>query len=377
MSLVTLAEPSPRPSAGRQRKRLTALDVLRASAAAAVVMIHVSAAVLLNTPRNSLGFQVAGLVNQFARFAVPAFVLITGVGLFYNYGHRPHFSWKQYLLRRASSLGLPYLFWSIVYFFFFRWVEQDFTQLAPRLVTALATASAVYTFYYFLIIVPFYLLFPLLRPLARTRWMGVAALAAIAGNAFVVWFSFPYPKIPLGPVLSRLYVYPSHTPLWWMGPFFLGAWLASRWDVAVPWLRRHWASLSVLAGILLVWVLQEFWAYVQIGKLAYVATNFRPSAYTYGLVIMLATIGFGAVLTERPGWITRGILSFSKYSFGVFLIHPLVMHGIKKALSLLPVGALVYFVLYLGLVLAASYLLARIIAMIPGGGLLIGVRTGR
>jgi surface polysaccharide O-acyltransferase-like enzyme len=364
----TTAVPQPR------RPRLASLDVLRAFAAVAVVLIHTSAAVLLHTPHEARGWQVAGFINQFCRFAVPAFVLITGAGLFHNYGQRSSFSPGQYYLRRLKSIGIPYLFWSFAYFTLYRWMEQDFHQFLPRFLDVLATATANYTFYFFPIIVPFYLLFPLVRPLARSKWMGMAALIGIAGNGFFVWFAFPQPKVALGPLLSQLYAYAGNTPLWWMGPFFLGAWLVTRWDAATAWLRRYWIGLTALAAFLLVWVMQEFHAYVGMGKLAYVATNFRPSAYSYGLVIMLAMVGLGAVLSERAGWAMHAIESFSKYSFTVYLVHPLVQQATSKVLSPLSIGPLIHFVLQGCLVIGLSYVLARAIDKVPGGSWVIGVR---
>lgn len=335
-------------------------------------MIHVSAATLLHAPEHTLGFRAAGLVNQWSRFALPAFVLITGAGLFYNYGQQTDFSVKRYFVRRLKSLGIPYLFWSLVYFALARVVERDFSMLLPRFLITLATASAVYTFYYFIIIVPFYLLFPLLRPLARSKWLGGAALIAILGNAFLVWFGFPHTKVDLGPVLSEIYPYGGNTPLWWMGPFFLGAWLAARWDAASAFLRRYWPAFLTAAGVLLVWVMQEFQAYAAIGKLAYVATNFRPSTYAYGLVFILALLGLGTMLAERGGWLKNLIDSFAKYSFAIYLIHPLVMQGTTKVLRLLPIGGLTFFVLQATLVLTLSYPIARIIEKVPGGGWVIG-----
>lgn len=336
-------------------------------------MIHTSAAVLLSTPPQSRGFQAAGFLNQFARYAVPAFILIAGAGLFHNYGQRPKISLGSYYLRRLSSIGLPYLFWSAVYFAYAQWSAGTYSDLLPRFLVALATASAVYTFYFFPIIVPFYLLFPLVRGLAKSAWLDLVTLLAIVGNGFLVWFSFPHPKVAMGPTLSTMYAYYGNTPFWWMGPFFLGAWLAYRWDSVRVWIRRLWYVFAILSGGLLVWVMQEFFAYVQIGRLAYVATNFRPSAYWYGLVIMLALLGTGEVVAARDSWFRRLLMDLGKYSFGIYLVHPLVMAATGKLLRLVSIGPTIHLALTTVLVLGGSYLLAKLIAKIPGGSRVIGV----
>lgn len=368
------AVPAPQPTPTRQHTRLDALDVVRAVAAIAVVLIHTSAGVLFRVPPGTRAYELAGLINQFARFAVPAFVLMTGAGLFYNYGHRPEFAWPQYYLRRAKSLGLPYLFWSAIYFGYFRWMQGDYSHLFSGLASVLVSAGAVYTFYFFPIILPFYVLFPLVRPLARSKWLGLATLIAIVGNGFFVWFSFPHPKFPLGPFLSELYPYAGNTPLWWMGPFFLGGWLALRWGVVSVWLRRLWLPLFAVAGILLFWMMREFHTYVRLGKAAYVATNFRPSAYTYGLVLIVALIGLGGVLVARGERLKSAIVHVSKYSFSVYLIHPLVMELTTERLRMLPLSPIGLFTVQTGLAIGGAYLIARLIEKVPGGSWVIGVR---
>lgn len=357
-----------------KQQRLDALDVLRSLAALAVVMIHTSAAVLLHTKPQTRGFQAAALMNQGARFAVPAFVLITGAALFYNYGERDGVSWTRYFWQRLKGLGLPYLFWSAVYFSYYRWQDRDFTHLLPGFLAALASAGAIYTFYYFPIIVPFYLLFPLVRPLARSRWRDWIALCAILANGLLMWFSFPQPKFRLGPLLSNIYGTHGYLPFWWMGPFFLGAWLVFRWTWVTAWARRYWVGLAALAGVLLVWVMREFYDYVRIGRLAYVATNFRPSAYWYGIIFMLAAVGAGQALWERRTWLNGVVKELSRYSFAIYLIHPLAMEATATLLDPLDLGPLVHFGVRLCLVIGMSYVGARVISRVPGGGWVIGIR---
>jgi len=360
-----------------KRTRLDALDYLRSVAAVAVVAIHTSAAVLLHTGAQTRAFRAAAVVNQGARFAVPAFVLITGAALFYNYGERDDISWPRYFLQRLKGMGIPYLFWSVIYFGYFRWQDQDFTHLLPGFLAALASASAIYTFYYFPIIAPFYLLFPLVRPLARSRWQDWIALIAVVANGLLMWFSFPQPKFRMGPLISTVYGYHGYLPLWWMGPFFLGAWLVFRWTWVTTWFRRYWLGLATLAGLLLTWVLREFYTYVRIGKLAYVATNFRPSAYWYGIMFMLAALGAGQALWQRGTWLNGVVKEVSRYSFAIYLVHPLAMEATANLLGPLNLGPFVHFAVRLCLILGLSYAGARIIDRVPGGGWVIGVAVSK
>jgi len=364
-------------AAAGARARLVPLDLLRVVAPVCVVIIHVSAATLLGAPPDSLGYAVAGFLNQACRVGLPAFLMVSGAGMFYAYGQRQDFSWRRYLLRRLQAVGIPYVAWTLVYFLFFRIVEQNFDGLIPGFLHALATASAVYTFYFFIPIAQWYLLFPFVRPLARSRWLGPVTVAALVVNGLVIVLSFPAVRFDVGNILSTLWPYRARVLLWWLGPFFLGAWLATRWESASRVLRRYWGALLLLAAPLLVWVLREFQAYVQVGRLSDVATVLRPSVYAYALVVVLAIIGLGTVLCERSAFIARAVGVIRQYSFGVYLIHPLIMHFTRKFLDTLNIGALVYLALNLLLVLALSYLAVSLIARVPMGHWLIGIRPPR
>lgn len=89
-----------------------------------------------------------------------------------------------------------------------------------------------------------------------------------------------------------------------------------------------------------MWMMREFHEYVRVGKLAYVAGNFRPSSYLYGLVIILALIGAGGAVAARGGALKRVVVTVSSCSFSIFLIHPLIMEVTAARLRIMPIAPL-------------------------------------
>jgi len=97
-------------SAARQppsRPRLAASDALRVVAAVGVVLIHASAW----GPGSTYGG-----VNVITRFSVPAFMLLTGILLAYQYTGRP--LGLQFMRRRAARTLIPWLAWVPVFLVF-------------------------------------------------------------------------------------------------------------------------------------------------------------------------------------------------------------------------------------------------------------------
>lgn len=106
--------------------------------------------------------EFAGVVlNQWARFSVPIFVLLSGYGLGLRY--RDSFGWKEFLERRFTRIGIPFLFWTIAFVLAYRvsWDAALLTgagqtaalaQAAGALPAALFTTGADYHVYFFMII---------------------------------------------------------------------------------------------------------------------------------------------------------------------------------------------------------------------------------
>ncbi|MFT3970650.1 MAG: acyltransferase family protein [Micropruina sp.] len=100
------------PASSRPRSRLAYVDRLRVAAAAAVVMVHVSAVGWYALPPASVDWQVANVYGSLSRWCVPVFFMISGV-LFLapQRTDSPKKIWSQYIAR----LFVMYLFWSTAY----------------------------------------------------------------------------------------------------------------------------------------------------------------------------------------------------------------------------------------------------------------------
>lgn len=358
------------------RKRIAELDILRAVSAFAVVLIHVTASPLATLPVDSTSFFWYSLINQWSRFSIPAFVLVTGLVLFFTYGQREELKTGEFLRKRLQAVAIPYLVWTVLYMLYRTQVQGDWPKFPENLAWSVLRGNAMYQLYFVVLIFQYYLLFPLIRPLGRSRWLGVATALILAVQAVLMWDTYYglFTNQVTTPWLVSLLAWRDRLFPWWMGYFMVGIWLASRIDQVLQVGRRYlWALLLASAG-LLGWMMTEYMRAFAIPGMTvgFAATGFRPSAFLYALVAIVTLLGFGTWLLERESWVSRLLLELGKHSFGIFLVHPLVLELSIRLLRPIALTPSIYLAVVTGMVMVGSYVLARLLAALPFGHHIVG-----
>ncbi len=312
--------------AGRPQPRLAVFDILRGFAICAVATLHGSYVYMRVAPMDRFGGAFSACVHLLAGFGVPLFLIVSAAVLALRYPDGIG-SWRDYLafLRRRCERLLPaYVVWSLVSAY-----RENADLLWPPgdLLHMLATGSADSQFYFVPLIFEVYLLWPLLGRLAslsrRSAALGWFAVVASAAASVLFWRSHEL-RLAL-PLLPRIL-------LFWM--LYTVAGLA-----AAPHLSRFAAfarSRLVLplagAAVLLaaVYMGADFFSRVSppynYRQLTLAAMVFLPSHLPYYYAAMLALLLF-ALRFERS-WAGRAMASLGRHSFGVFLIHLLIMRSV-------------------------------------------------
>ncbi|MBP2016964.1 surface polysaccharide O-acyltransferase-like enzyme [Symbiobacterium terraclitae] len=362
--------------------RVHELDVLRAVSAIAVVLIHVTAAPMAALPVDAPSFLATSLINQWSRFSIPAFVLITGVVLFHTYGPQradggaqAAFDTRRYLYRRFQAIGVPYLVWTALYLLFRAPIEGSWAQLPATFVLATFQGTAMYQLYYIVLVFQFYLLFPLVRGLGRSRALGWIVAGALLLQGVLMWDTFYglFTNQVTNPWLVGLLRFRDRLFPWWIGYFAVGVWTAANLRRVLTACRRLLWPLTGLAAALLAWMMVEYMGLMANGaSVGFAASGFRPTAYLYSLVASFALLGFGGWVTEQDNPVSRLLLALGNHSFGIFLVHPLVLEVLLRLLRPLSLSPAPYLLLVSAAVLTGSYWLSRAIAALPFGHWIVG-----
>lgn len=356
-------------AAARPRKeKLLALDFVRAFAILAVVTIHVTADATVQLQSGSTAWQGYVALNKLSNFAVPVFLFLSGLVLFYRYDG----DWgaKQAAVfygRRLRQILIPYLLWSFFYYVY----NQGFNGLAAIRVdlsdfaSKLLWAETSYHLYYIVIIVQFYILFPLLMTLVnRSRIMRLAlAPLGIAVQAGAYWYGQWVGPIPHKPSLCITY----------FALFCIGGAIGLHYKAFASWLKRHVWWIIVLALALGGSYAAMFISQLS-GQMSFKGIYYELVFNLYPVFAVMAMIWIGQWLAGRRGWFTRILRSIGAASFGIYLMHPAVLTFWKIVLER-QTGDMLRFHVNILLAFAATLLIPWAAAYVYG--LLIKPLRGR
>ena len=231
-----------------------------------VVTIHLTSIPVLNLRRDSLWYLLFFVINKFFSFAVPTFLFLSGFKLFHK-SRNAKIDLKSFYIGRIRRLVIPYLIAFAVYFTFFKTQNlATWDELLPGLFLGKLVAH----FYYIIIAIQFYLLFPLLKFLfdrADKLLLILSFVSTILLNQFV---SFAYDDrffatyifyFVLGMFLAKYRAEKPIRPVWLYAAAFLTAAgvhiaLCYRMSLGGFWYRNSGIGqvLYVTTAILLLYI---------------------------------------------------------------------------------------------------------------------------
>jgi probable poly-beta-1,6-N-acetyl-D-glucosamine export protein len=305
---------------GERGARAVELDVLRGLSALAVIVLHAGSDPL--TEQAALGDASWTLLvpNAAARFAVPVFMMLSGMGLTLSARHAE--TYPRFVWRRLSSIIPEYVVWTFIY----AWLlPHDEPLSGLTLLDYLITGHASRHLYFVPAVVRLYLLYPVMRYFARGAW-GVAGCCALSWS--MIWLTPLLERMPLGALLGDL------LPLRWMGYFVLGIWLAEARKqnsgaaltgvrVLAPLVAL--ASLACIVAIVRYVVARSADIEVALGAA-------EPLILPYSVCVLLWWSG----LTFANGRLVRFLRFVSDHSYGVYLSHSLMLYVCAIGLEALP-----------------------------------------
>ena len=302
-----------------KRERMESLKFMRVVAMMLVVLIHATGVALRELAPTDTTYVFYLFLNRFTRFEGAVFVFLSGAVLFYNYMVRPFTkeTWLHFYRRRFIYIIGPYVAWSIFYEGYAIYAGLRAFDSWGNVAYRIAFGQSFYQLYFILILVQFYFLMPvfvyMMQRFAFVRrhiiWIGL----------LIEWVS---------QVWLKDYIHLPFTPFTvYIASFFLGAWVGTYYERVHTLWKRHmfWIGTGI---VMTLGVLYSYW-YVERnvkGHLDIPYALFKLEAIVYFLVatyvLFKATIWLEKKGTASiNGWADH----VSLYSFGFYLLHPLVL----------------------------------------------------
>lgn len=260
-----------------------------------VVTIHLTSWPLAELSKDSVWYIIIFTLNKLLCFSVPAFIFLSGFKLFNRYGNEK-IDWKKFFRGRFKKIVVPYVIAVLVYFLYFYSKAWVTLRELPQYVF-LGTLSA--QFYYVVIAVQLYLLFPVLKGLFNKSPVLVTILSLICTFYCQQYLHFTYSDRFFG-----AYIF-----------YFVFGMLASLYRDKISKLLLPGVAICVITGFI----------HARFSYFATIGGGFYKYAYTVNLIYVTFAIitlyGICIYVCQKCAPLYRLSAVLSGVSYDVYLYH--------------------------------------------------------
>jgi len=309
-------------NAQNDRPAVVPVDLIRVIAIVGVVLLHAAN----DLTSQSMGLPIlrwwmVDIYQSFGRMGVPLFLMLSGVLLLAP--SKRDESLNSFFKKRFSRIGLPFLFWSIIYFLWVLYVEkQPFTQ--DFIINGILGGPHLILWYLYMLI-GLYLITPILRVL-------VAHFTDALYKYFICIWSIGVMLTPLID-LASIGRYQISENLFVI-PLFVGYFIIGTYLVNVKVRRRILAVLTLL-GITLTAIGTCILAIcVGGGGTYFFQQYFSPTLILASLPFFMLLISYAkpkdAPQMEKPSWKQRLIRTISENTLPIYLLHMIIIYLLQN-----------------------------------------------
>lgn len=284
------------------------MDVARAVAIIAVVFIHVSATQIYRSDINSSIYKLAVIINQLSRFSVPAFILISGMGL--TLSNRKKLGYFAFIGRRFSRIVPQYIFWCLIYIYL---TTKNFEP--HSVVHDMVYGKVFYHFYYVPLIIEFYLIYPFVYNFIGKKW---GLLVSFLVTLVILVYSHYYVMTD-----NMQWFLERKDLLDWIFYFSFGVFIGENLDSFFEKVRKYRRVIYVLLFFSAYVMLHEAFTNIAAGKdIEYATTFLRPTVLVYSIFLVLSIF----CIQWKENIFMKPIKYIAKYSYSIYLSHAIILY---------------------------------------------------
>lgn len=302
-------------------QRVFYLDLLNVIAIISVIALHCNGIVHGNP--NTRAWNSSLLVECLCYFAVPLFIMISGANLL-NY--REKYDTKTFFKKRFLKVLIPFIFWS---FGMFLWKIYVIHSIEPftnfkDLVNAIFMNKQETTYYFVWAIIGVYLTMPLLSLIDFNK--NKKAIALFLALFFIINSLIPNILI----VLGINYNVGATLQIGNYCFFAILGYVLANWDIKKVY------RILIYIGAFIGLIYRYFLTYIPSKEYGYVVKNFW--GYTTWYCILLSASVFLIIkylkFNNVKDKLSKIISKISGCSYGVYLIHQMIMYYEKHLLNI-------------------------------------------
>lgn len=313
------------------KRFIHSINYMRGLCMLGVIAIHIGSVAIVN-PSPNLG--LVAVLEILSRFSVPAFFFLSAFGMFYSQPLQQPFIYTEYLKRRLRTVFIPYITWSLFYIVYVSILSHNFNLFQPySFIKTLWYGLAMYHIYFLVILLWFYLLMPLWRPLLRVMsrkpWFSFSLLFAV-NMVFNFYSSYIWTLHSPSPLLQDAFNYRlNYIVLHYVFIFMFGAFTAEHFQTITDWISHHALLINIFQAVTTAGMLAAYYGimyYLQYDPLSAVFTihQLSPIGMAYTVSTMLFLL-YWWECRPVPSFIHRLFNMLGNYSYPIYLVHPIFL----------------------------------------------------
>lgn len=308
------------------RKKLHEISLYESLLCMYVIMIHVLSECISGYTKGTFLSAAAFFVSRSMTFAVPAFIMSSGIKLM-NKFKSERLEYFGFIAGRIKKIYVPYIVWSIVYYLYFVFYRHWFDFSTGDMLRYLLTGDIAAPFYFIIVIMQFYILMPLWLLLCRR----VPAAAGVCAAAVLTVLS----KYLTRGFEMNAKIFSNYLVFW-----VLGCYSGMYYDRAISVLRRYKAAALAL-GIVFS-VIYSAMAYAEfIGIFHSFATELVKLIFCMTAALMYLALMPAPERTDAAAALCRRISArIAPVTFYIYLIHCLVIFEADNIMSRLGITSI-------------------------------------
>lgn len=303
----------------KSENRIAYFDYLRVLATIAVIFLHVSAQNWYSTDVNGLEWQTFNIYDSLSRWGVPVFLMISG-GLFLEKEITIKKIYSKYILRMV----IAFLVWSFIYSLF----STNIT-ISERIILVF---SGHYHMWFILMIIGIYMCLPIINTFAKNHKIlkyylllsiifafmipQLSTLINDFGNERLIKYNSAFNNILNNMKMSLVLGYVSYFVL---GYYIKKIDFTKKQRISIYMLGIVGAIATIVLDLIVAIKTQKYCSHY------YGSFNFTVMVQAVALFILFKQFKF------KP---TKFIITLSKYSFGAYLAHVLVINQLDSLFGL-------------------------------------------
>ncbi|APB71345.1 acyltransferase [Paenibacillus polymyxa] len=373
-----------------QKERISEVALLRGLAFAAVVLQHSVAHYAVAQGARIQDGVLMTLLLLCSKFAVPVFVFITGMVLFYNYDGV--LKYGTFLRKRFMDIIVPYIIWSLLYELGNQLAQSGGYIHPLDFFQKLLNGKSSYHLWYIVMIIQCYVLFPVFRYAVRhlsallpSKWRPTV-LAGFGVLYILLMFAVgpvyqAMDKLQLPVITSWFTLYADRNVIYFFFYFVLGAAAGmnvKRWNAWVTKAQMiYWPLFIVITGYLLYEMIGQF----QTPRGTVLSFNYlsllRPVMAVYCVASIFVAYRVATWIAHKRGRAASMLTAIGTLSYGAYLMHAFMLRVTYYFDETLfadwsyVLRTLASFVLCMIFSVAGTWLLARL----PLGKWIVGLRV--